>query len=529
MSEHPKKPFHPKGRRYNWLLERSLPGRWSNTPRMPIHRLASAYLTAGALLVATSTVIAAEADTPQALKERIERLERIIERMSERELAGATPGTAGAHDVQVLKERLESQERVIQRLTAQLQELDARLALPPTALFPAPVPNNALQAMRGRGDPSRPVGALAQAGGSTAAPQPGGNAPRTAPQGQGAQAPAATGQQAPAATGQQAPDKKDATEVGDDIRLLARQAAVFDRKLSLELGYSYARFDRRQLALSGFYALDAIFLGTLSVDQLKGNTHNVDLSVRYGLTETIGVDAQLPWTYRGNLYLSGGANNNPGQLTEARVKESAQGDASAGISWQVGRELRAGADVVASLRLRMPTGETPFGIPTRIVADVNGELTSLKVPTRLPTGNGFYTFQPGISILKTYDPIVLFANASYSISPARHFDDISAGSGVPGSVKLGNTTTIGFGMILAMNDTSAFSVGYTMLTTRGTKTRVDGQEWVRVVGSEGNAAILSLGVTHALTPKLSMVTSLGVGLTNDSPNYTFGIRFPYRF
>jgi uncharacterized protein with beta-barrel porin domain len=52
---------------------------------------------------------------------------------------------------------------------------------------------------------------------------------------------------------------------------------------------------------------------------------------------------------------------------------------------------------------------------------------------------------------------------------------------------------------------------------------------VRVVGSEGNAAILSLGVTHALTPKLSMVTSLGVGLTNDSPNYTFGIRFPYRF
>jgi hypothetical protein len=80
-----------------------------------------------------------------------------------------------------------------------------------------------------------------------------------------------------------------------------------------------------------------------------------------------------------------------------------------------------------------------------------------------------------------------------------------------------------------MNDTSAFSVGYTMLTTRGTKTRVDGQDWVRVVGSEGNAAILSLGVTHALTPKLSMVTSLGVGLTNDSPNYTFGIRFPYRF
>ena len=491
---------------------------------MPILRLASAYLTASALLLATTPVVAADAEASQALKERLESLERqerIIRRLAARQIASASPGAADAEEVQALKERLESQDRIIRRLAAQLQELDSRVALLPSDAPAAPVPSNALQAMRGRGDPARSGSTLAQAGGTTAATLQGGTAPRTAPQGQAAPA--------PAATGQQAPEKKDSGEVGDDIRLLARQAAVFDRKLSLELGYSYARYDRRQLALSGFYALDAIFLGTLSVDQLKGNTHNVDLSVRYGLTETVGVDAQLPWTYRGNLYLSGGANNNPGQLTEARVKESSQGDASAGISWQVGREIRAGADVVTSLRLRVPTGDTPFGIPTRIVADANGELTSLKVPTRLPTGNGFYTLQPGLSILKTYDPIVLFANVSYSISPSRHFDDISAGSGVPGRVKLGNTTTLGFGMILAMNDTSAFSVGYTMLTTRGTKTRVDGQEWVRVVGSEGNAAILSLGVTHALTPKLSMVTSVGVGLTNDSPNYTFGIRFPYRF
>ena len=132
------------------------------------------------LLVATTSVIAAEVDTAQALKERIERLERIILSMTERQSASAAPGTAGADEVRALKERLESQERIIERLTAQLQELDARLALPPTALLPAPIPSNALQAMRGRGDPSRPVGALAQASGATTATQPSGSAPRTA-------------------------------------------------------------------------------------------------------------------------------------------------------------------------------------------------------------------------------------------------------------------------------------------------------------------------------------------------------------
>lgn len=431
-----------------------------------------------------------------------------------------------ADEVRELRERLDRQDRLIERLEARLRELESR----PSATLSA----TEMQTLRGRGDPAPGPMILAQAGGTTGGTLSGGaSAPaQPRPQGAGAQA-AGTAQGSGAAaapvTGQQAPEKKEGSEVGDDVRILARQPAVFDRKVSLELGYSYARFDRRQLALSGFYALDAIFLGTLSVDQLKGNAHNLDFTARYGLTESIGVDVQLPWTFRSNLYLSGGANNNPAQLTEARVGVSSQGDASVGASWQLARDSRNGPDIVSSLRVRMPTGDIPFGISTRIVKDANGELTSLKVPERLPTGQGFYTFQPGLSILKTYDPTVLFANVAFSLSPVRHFDDISAGSGVPGSVKLGMTTTIGFGMVLAMNDTSALSLGYTMLATRGTRTKVDGGEWTRVVGSEGNAAVLSLGVTHALTPKLSVVASIGVGLTNDSPNYTLSFRFPYRF
>ena len=38
-------------------------------------------------------------------------------------------------------------------------------------------------------------------------------------------------------------------------------APLFDRKLTLDWGLSDTYYDRRQLQLSGFLALDAIFLG----------------------------------------------------------------------------------------------------------------------------------------------------------------------------------------------------------------------------------------------------------------------------
>ncbi len=84
-------------------------------------------------------------------------------------------------------------------------------------------------------------------------------------------------------------------------------------------------------------------------------------------------------------------------------------------------------------------------------------------------------------------------------------------------------------MVLALNDTTAYSIGVSMLRSQATKTRVNGGSWARVNGSSGQAATVNLGVTHALSPRWSLVTSVGIGMTSDTPDYTFSIRFPYRF
>jgi len=452
-----------------------------------------------------------------------------------------------------LLRRLDLQEQRIRELERRLIELDPALAsrgpaTPDRQAGRTSLPETELSRLSGRG--AAPVAAPATAAPVQAAPTaltqaapsqtaPSQTAPsQTAPSQTGPRpggavpAGAQTDAGAPArpaqAVGQQAP--ADAPkQTGADVRQLAQQPAIFERRLTMEVGTSYARFDRRQLALSGFYALDAIFLGTLSLDQLKGSTFTHDLTLRYGLIESLSADIQLPWVDRSNRYLSGGAGNNPSQIIESSLSSMGAGDMSLGLSWQLGREVRGTADAVGSLRIKLPTGEHPFGIANQQIPEPDGKLSTLKIPTRLPTGSGLASVTAGLSVLKTFDPVVLYSNIGLTVSIPRHFDDISSGSGQPGSVRLGNTLSLGGGMVLALNDTTAFSVGVSLMASKPTLTRVDGRSWANVPGSAGNAALLTLGITQSLGPSLSMVTSVGIGLTSDAPNYTLSVRFPYRF
>lgn len=53
---------------------------------------------------------------------------------------------------------------------------------------------------------------------------------------------------------------------------LLQEHAVFDRKLTLENGLSYSRYDRKQMTLNGFLALDAIFLGNIAIENVKSDS-----------------------------------------------------------------------------------------------------------------------------------------------------------------------------------------------------------------------------------------------------------------
>lgn len=84
------------------------------------------------------------------------------------------------------------------------------------------------------------------------------------------------------------------------------QNALFNKTFTLEAGVSYSHTDRRQLTLEGFLALDAIFLGNINLDRIQSDITQFDLTGRYGVTDRLQFDLNLPFLYRASTYESGG-------------------------------------------------------------------------------------------------------------------------------------------------------------------------------------------------------------------------------
>jgi len=109
--------------------------------------------------------------------------------------------------------------------------------------------------------------------------------------------------------------------------------------------------------------------------------------------------------------------------------------------------------------------------------------------------------------------------------------DISSDPGVvvPGTIKLGDAFQYGLGTAFALNETTSLSLSYSQRITAKSRIRPDGSGWQDIIGSDGNAATLNLGLTHAFNEKTSMVFNLGMGLTPDAPDLTIGVKFPHVF
>ena len=178
-------------------------------------------------------------------------------------------------------------------------------------------------------------------------------------------------------------------------------------------------------------------------------------------------------------------------------------------------------------RSRAPTGKDPYGIKI-VPTSANNNLS---VPEDLPTGNGVWGVTPGLSLVKTYDPAIVFGNIAYTYNFEESFDDISAQQGVtvPGKVQLGNTFNFGLGVAFALNEKMSLAMSFSELISQKSKVKPDGQGWQDVDNSNFNAAYYNIGMTFAPTPQLSIVPNLAIGLTPDAPDFTFSLKFPYYF
>ena len=323
---------------------------------------------------------------------------------------------------------------------------------------------------------------------------------------------------------------QDDSEPAQSVSNLYDEASGFfgGGKFSVETGLTYTHYDTRALTLNGFLALDSIFLGNINIDRIKADNWTLDLTARYNVDQRWQFDINVPIVYRESTYSSGGAGGAAGASSDGTVtRDPTIGDVNFGVAYKFIDESENWPDAVATLRVKAPTGKDPYGIKLVQVAGND----NLAIPEDLPTGNGVWAITPGISLVKTFDPAVLFGSLSYTYNMEDSFSDISpqVNTKVPGDVKLGDSWQIGGGIAFALNEKMSMSFSVTDQFSRKSKIKPDGGDWQSITNSDYNAANFNIGMTFAASNNLTIVPNLSIGLTDDAPDFSFSLKFPYYF
>ncbi len=425
-------------------------------------------------------------------------------------LAGLSPTGLAAQDseVEFLREQVERMSKLIEVQNRAILNLERRLRSVEQAT------------------PAQPPGAQ-----PTVPPAPAQPAPRAEPAPQPPAEPPAEQPgirlEEPDTAADEEPVKKEAGPARP-LEVVAGEAqGFFGQRFTIEPSVSYSRIDRSQIILNGFLALDAIFLGDISVDEVESDVVTFDVTGRMGVTEDLQIDVNVPYIYRYSNFISGGAGGGSTSQIEDYVRADNLGDIGFGANYRVVRESDVIPDVVVNVRGRAPTGKHPYGIELKTVEGSEGNLT---VPEELPTGNGVWQVSGGVSALKTIDPALLFVSFDYFHNFQRSFDDIGSSPGdQPGKVDVGDSIQFGFGVAYALNERLSLNLSYTQRLFEKTRTKVDGGNWQDVIGSDANVARLNSGFTFAISDSLSLVSSISAGLTDDAPDVEVRIGFPFSF
>jgi hypothetical protein len=336
---------------------------------------------------------------------------------------------------------------------------------------------------------------LAQAGASSPVPEPAPRAGGPEPVGQAPE-----------------PRKPEVAPLGETPGVLTPKG-----KFVFEPSFQYSYSTSNRVMLVGYTIIPAIVIGLIDVREVKRTSITATLAGRYGLGNRAEVELRLPYVLRNDDTVSRPLATGSSIDTTSNAKGHDIGDIELVGRYQLND---GGADkpfYVASLRFKTRTGKDPF--------EVNTGITGLQ--TELPTGSGFYGLQPALTVLYPSDPAVLFGTISYLHSFAR--DNVTLlTDNVPqpvGKVAPGGVFGVNFGMGLALNEKSSFSIGYEHSLVN--RTKINGEI------PPGNVRLqlgtLLLGFSHRLNEQQTLSFSLGAGLTSDTPNVSLTLRVPTTF
>lgn len=245
------------------------------------------------------------------------------------------------------------------------------------------------------------------------------------------------------------------------------------------------------------------------VVSVKHNTYHTLTNaffIEYPVKENLTMNSNIPFVYKYN------------SQTSSRAKDVTDfGDVSFGFQYQPIKSGGTLPSIILTGNLTCPTGRSPYKIDPEM---------------EVSTGNGVYSLGFGCNMSKSIDPLVAFGgfNVEHGIErthlnfkPNKSYPENVYIAGVePGDI-FSFSMGIGYSLSYKTNLTLSYQYSYQ------TKTYYD---WVGDddVNSEGAiSSVFSVGTGWTLTPKTAINVRLGIGLTNNDPDFSLQVRLPFSY
>lgn len=300
------------------------------------------------------------------------------------------------------------------------------------------------------------------------------------------------------------------------------------RHFALEPSIQYGYASNNRVALVGYTVIPALLIGLIDVREVKRNSLTGALTGRYGISNRFEVEAKIPYVYRSDSTVS--RELFTGTATDRVFSASGKslGDIEFGARYQFNDGGGSMPYLIGTMRYKSRTGKDPFEVITDCVTRCVGNATGSGLPLELPTGSGFQSLQPGLTWLFPSDPAVFFGSFTYTRNFSRQNVSrriLNGGSESLGTVRPGDVIGMNFGMGLALNDKSSFSVGFDLNSIGSTK-----QNGVTAPGSvRTQLGTLLMGYSYRLNDRVTLSVAVGAGLTRDTPDLTLNLKLPISF
>jgi hypothetical protein len=268
-----------------------------------------------------------------------------------------------------------------------------------------------------------------------------------------------------------------------------------------DLDYSYYRDSQLNLSL------DEGQLFQLRVDEDSNHTITNTITAQYGLRDNITLNASIPMVAKSDSLKD---------TTTAGL-----GDISVGARWEPFPLKEGRLPLILFGNLSSKTGDSPY------------EINPLK---DLSTGKGYYSAGVGASTRKYIDPVVLFASvsANYGLKESglnqQRGGGNTQGEGLDGrtrtldSFEPGISSGFSFGFAYSFNYDVSLTMSYQQSFNMGTKFTYTSGEFYEPPTQTSAMFAVALGVR--VNPKTIVNGTIGIGLTEDSPDVSLGLSFP---